>query len=131
VYIGLAGHSVDERAFNELQRLRAEEGGMTLQEFKEVLREQFFALLLDQDAALAAIPQMLPADPAERAQLLDAIRAVASAPGELTGERAERLRQIERLFAPDPEQKTPLGLAPVRPVGDDAVRRLPAKRKRS
>ena len=30
VYIGLAGHSVDERAFNELQRLRAEEGGMTL-----------------------------------------------------------------------------------------------------
>jgi hypothetical protein len=62
--------------------------------------------------------------------LLDAIRAVASAAGELTGERAERLRQIERLFAPDPEQKAPLGLAPLRPVGDHAVRRLPAKRKR-
>jgi hypothetical protein len=69
-----------------------------LQEFKQVLREQFFALLLDQDAALAAIPKMLPPDPAERAQLLGAIRAVASAPGELTGERAERLQQIEQLF---------------------------------
>ncbi|MET1082176.1 MAG: hypothetical protein ABWY12_03870, partial [Burkholderiales bacterium] len=98
VYIGLAGHSVDERAFNELQRLRAEEAGLTLQDFKEVLREQFFALLLDQDAALAAIPKMLPADPAERADLLAKIRAVASAPGELSGERAERFQQIEQLF---------------------------------
>jgi pimeloyl-ACP methyl ester carboxylesterase len=98
VYIGLAGHSVDERPFNELRRLRAEHGSMALQEFKQVLREQFFALLLDQDAALAAIPKMLPPDPAERAQLLGAIRAVASAPGELTGERAERLQQIEQLF---------------------------------
>ncbi|MFO1206212.1 MAG: DUF3141 domain-containing protein [Burkholderiales bacterium] len=98
VYIGLAGHSVDERAFNELRRLRAEHGGMTLQEFKEVLREQFFALLLDRDAALDAIPKMLPEDPAERARLLDAIRAVASASGELEGERAERLRQVEQLF---------------------------------
>ena len=33
---------------------------MTLEEFKQVLREQFFALLLDQTAALAAIPKMLP-----------------------------------------------------------------------
>ena len=98
VYIGLAGHGVDERAFNELRRLRAEHGDMSLQEFKEMLREQFFALLLDQDAALAAIPKMLPADAAERAKLLDAIRAVASAPGELTGERAERFQQIEQLF---------------------------------
>ena len=98
VYIGLAGHGVDERAFNELRRLRAEHGDMSLQEFKEILREQFFALLLDQDAALAAIPKMLPADAAERAKLLDAIRAVASAPGELTGERAERFQQIEQLF---------------------------------
>jgi pimeloyl-ACP methyl ester carboxylesterase len=101
VYIGLAGHSVDERAFNELRRLRAEHGGMTLQEFKQVLREQFFALLLDQDAALAAIPKMLPPDPAERAELLAAIRAVASAPGELTGERADRFQQIEKLFQVD------------------------------
>lgn len=102
VYIGMAGPGVDERAFNELRRIRAEHGGMTLDEFKQVLREQFFALLLNRDEALAAIPRMLPADPADRAKVLAAIRGVVSASGEASGERAERLAQIEKLFGADP-----------------------------
>ena len=32
----------------------------TLAEFKMLVREQFFMLLLDRDAALAAIPKLLP-----------------------------------------------------------------------
>ena len=99
VYIGMAGAGVDERAFNELRQIRAGHTTMTLQEFKQVLREQFFALLLDRDAALAAIPKMLPADAAVRAEMLAAIRAVVAAVGEPTGERAERLARIEKLFA--------------------------------
>jgi hypothetical protein len=63
-----------------------------------VFREQFFALLLDQDGALAAIPKMLPADTDERAKAFTAIRQVISASGEITGERAERMAQIEKLF---------------------------------
>jgi pimeloyl-ACP methyl ester carboxylesterase len=98
VYIGMAGPGVDERAFNELRELRAEHGGLTLEEFKRVLREQFFALLLDRDGALAAIPKMLPADLATRAEAVAKIRLVASAAGEITGERAERLAEIEKLF---------------------------------
>jgi len=99
VYIGMAGPGVDERAFNELRQIRAEHGGLTLEEFKQTLREQFFSLLLDRDGALAAIPKMLPADPAVRRKLLDAIRATVSAVGAPSGERAERLAQIEKLFA--------------------------------
>ena len=99
VYIGMAGAGVDERAFNELRQIRAGHTTMTLEEFKRVLREQFFALLLDRDAALAAIPKMLPADAAARAEMLAAIRAVVTAIGEPTGERAERLARIEKLFA--------------------------------
>ena len=98
VYIGLAGPGVDERAFNTLRQMRAEHGGLTLEEFKQILREQFFALLLDRDGALAAIPQMLPADADARTKMLAAIRSVVSAVGEITGERAERLAQIEQLF---------------------------------
>ncbi|MDS4022837.1 MAG: DUF3141 domain-containing protein [Candidatus Competibacter sp.] len=98
VYIGMAGQGVDERAFNELRQIRAGHTTMTLAEFKQVLREQFFALLLDRDEALAAIPRMLPADAAARTEILAAIRAVASAAGEVTGERAERLARIETLF---------------------------------
>jgi hypothetical protein len=99
VYIGLAGPGVDERAFEVLRQMRtASHGEITLEEFKRILREQFFALLLDRDGALAVIPQMLPADAAVRAEALGKIRQVASASGEITGERAERLARIEKLF---------------------------------
>jgi hypothetical protein len=89
---------VDERAFNLLRQMRAGLSGPTLMEFKQILREQFFALLLDQDGALAALSKMLPANVEERVRILHAIRQVISASGELAGERAERLAQIERLF---------------------------------
>jgi len=99
VYIGLAGEGVDERAFNELRKIRAENDGMALQEFKQMLREQFFGLLLDRDAALAAIPTMLPADAAVRAKTLEVIRCTVEAVGKPSGERADRLAEIEKLFA--------------------------------
>ena len=99
VYIGMAGEGVDERAFNELRKIRAENKGLTLAEFKQMLREQFFGLLLDQEAALAAIPAMLPADPAVRTKTLEAIRRTVQATGKASGERAERLAQVEKLFA--------------------------------
>ncbi|MFZ1643463.1 MAG: DUF3141 domain-containing protein [Candidatus Contendobacter sp.] len=100
VYIGMAEPGIDERAFEVLRQMRAagQGEGMTLEEFKQMLREQFFALLLDRDAALAAIPKMLPADAAVRAEALARIRQVVSAVGEPTGERAERLARIETLF---------------------------------
>jgi len=108
VYIGMAGAGVDERAFEVLRQMRAaSHGEMTLAEFKQVLREQFFALLLDRDGALAAIPKMLPADAAVRAEALGKIRQVVSAVGEVSGERAERLAQIEKLFqAVEPQAKS-------------------------
>jgi hypothetical protein len=98
VYIGMAGAGIDERAFNELQKIRAENTGMTLAEFKQTLREQFFSLLLDRDAALAAIPNMLPGDATKRTQALDAIRRTVHAAGKPTGARAERFAVIEKMF---------------------------------
>ena len=98
VYIGMAGPGVDERAFNELRKIRSENKGMTLPEFKQTLREQFFSLLLDRDAALSAIPQMLSVDSAKRTQALDAIRRTVHAAGKPTGARAERFAVIEKMF---------------------------------
>ena len=60
----MGGAGVDERAFNELRQIRAEHGGLPLEAFKQSLREQYFTLLLDRGGALAAIPGMVPADPA-------------------------------------------------------------------
>jgi hypothetical protein len=108
LYIGIAGPGVDERAFNQLRQIRAGHGGLSLEEFKRVLREQFFALMLDPDGALAAIPKMLPDDADTCRKTLEAIRAVVLAAGEVSGERAERLRRIEAILgepapAPGPE----------------------------
>ena len=97
LYIGMAGPGVDERAFNQLRQMRAKHGALTLEEFKRVLREQFFALRLDPDGALAAIPKMLP-DTDARTKALAAIRAVVSATGEVSGERAKRLARIEAIL---------------------------------
>ena len=110
VYIGMAGSGVDERAFNELLEIRAGNSGMKLEEFKRVLREQYFALLLDRDAAVAAIPEMLPADAEVRAKVLDAIQRTVSAAGKVTGERAKRLAEVESICGAGP--KLPAKRAP-------------------
>ena len=51
---------------------------------------RFVFLDIDRDAALAAIPQMLPSDAASRRQVLDAVRRVIEAAGAPSGERAAR-----------------------------------------
>lgn len=98
VYIGMTGAGVDARAFNVLRRIRDENGGMALDDFKRVVREQYFMLLLDPQAALAAIPGMLPADAAAREQALQAIRRTVTAKGELPAAQRARLTEVERLF---------------------------------
>jgi hypothetical protein len=70
-----------------------------LAEFKKTVREQYFSLILDPEAALAAIPNMLQASPGVRSKILEAIRRTVEAAGELNGERAERLAYIEKLFS--------------------------------
>ncbi len=98
VYIGMSGEGVDERAFNVMRQIRDENQSVTLQEFKQILREQYFSLMLDREGALAAIPKMLPADSASRKRILETIRRVLESVGPVTGERAQRLAQVEELF---------------------------------
>lgn len=106
VYIGMAGPGVDERAFNVLRRIRAENGVMSLAEFKQCLREQYFSLLLAPEAALAAIPEMLPADAEARTKMLAAIQRTVNAAGQVSGKRGERLAQIEALFSGEEIRKS-------------------------
>jgi hypothetical protein len=72
---------------------------MPLPEFKTMVREQYNMLLIDRDAALAAIPAMLPSDAETRRSALDLIRRVLGARGELSAEDQARLEEVTRLFA--------------------------------
>jgi pimeloyl-ACP methyl ester carboxylesterase len=101
LYIGMARGSVDERGFELIRRIRLVPGEiprLTLAEFKRLVREQYFMLLIDEEAALAAIPSLLPPSADERRKALSMLRHVVSARGELTGLSAERMDRITKLF---------------------------------
>jgi hypothetical protein len=55
-------------------------------------------LLIDQDATLAAIPALLPADTDVRRKAFAALRQVISADGETSDEATGRLQHVARLF---------------------------------
>ena len=101
VYVGLARGTIDERGFEALRRIRRTHGDMPLPEFKSLVREQFLILLVDTEAALAALPSMLPADADTRSKAFDLIKQVLSARGELSAEEKERLQRIAPAFGLD------------------------------
>jgi hypothetical protein len=101
LYVGMARQYMDERGFEIIRRMRlasTDHQKLTLSQFKQMVREQFFMLLIDQDAAVAAIPSLLPPEAEERQAALGAIQEVVSASGELAGEAAERMKRVVKLF---------------------------------
>src|SRR4051795_12995580 len=103
LYVGSARGMADERSLEALRNVRRKDTGtrLTLTEFKMLVREQFFMLLLDQDGALAAIPKLLPDNASERHAAFKAIREVLSASAAISGEVAKRLKRVAELFGVD------------------------------
>jgi pimeloyl-ACP methyl ester carboxylesterase len=98
IFAGMGRAAVDERGFEALRRIREKYTDITLTEFKAIVREQFYMLLLDTEGALTAIPSMLPPDPEIRQKALDMITDVLRASGELSADDQERLQRVGRLF---------------------------------
>jgi Protein of unknown function (DUF3141) len=101
IYVGLVRGGPDERGLAALRRLRAVEDDkprLTLSEFKTLIREQYFMLLIDQAATLAAIPRLLPPELETRRGAFIVLCHVLNARGDVTGEAADRLRQVAQLF---------------------------------
>lgn len=117
LYVGSARGMVDERSIEALRRVRHDHAGgrLTLPEFKMLVREQFFMLLLDRERALAAIPKMLPNDINQRRAAIDAMRHVLSVSEDITGERAIRLKRVAELFGVDAEREPASNVAPFDP----------------
>jgi len=109
IYVGMACGGPDERVFAAVRRLRLTPlgAGLTLAQFKTMIREQYFMLLIDPGASLAAIPKMLPANAEERSDGLAAIFQILTASGDIVGEAAERLSRLARLFGLE-EKANPL-----------------------
>ncbi len=100
IHVGMADRVTDARSFALLRRMREQPGArrMTLAQFKAMLREQVFLLLLDEEAALAAIPVMLGEDRAGAAKAFAVVEAVATAAGPPSAEGGRRLERVGALF---------------------------------
>jgi len=100
MYIRLADGDADERGLALLRRMRDERGGgLTLAEFKQLVRDQFFMLLLDEERALAAIPAMLATDRQEAARIARDMQRMIEVVGLRTKAAKTRLAEIEPMFA--------------------------------
>jgi hypothetical protein len=114
LYVGIARGSVDERSFELVRRIRALQDDLprlTLPEFKNLLRDQYFMLILDEQAALATIPKLLPVSQDERRKALALVRQVLSARGEIAGEAEQRMNVITRLFSSEQVQPNVTSIA--------------------
>jgi hypothetical protein len=101
LYVGMPRHSVDERGFEMVRRIRRAQENLpplSLSDFKALLREQYFMLIIDPEGAVAAIPAMLPPDATSRRRAIEVIREVLAARGELPAESKERMKRITTIF---------------------------------
>jgi pimeloyl-ACP methyl ester carboxylesterase len=101
IYIRIPENAADERGMEMLQKIRAEHGGqMTLPEFKQILRDQYLMVMLDERRAMESIPTMLKGHETKAQQLLDDVRKIVTAGGPLGQEAQKRLAEVEKLFGP-------------------------------
>jgi len=106
LYVGMTRAAVDERGFEAIRRIRRAHGELPLSVFKVLVRDQFHMLLVDKEAALTAIPPMLPADAETRVKAIELINQVISARGELSAEGKERMQRVAQLFGVDEKKGT-------------------------
>jgi pimeloyl-ACP methyl ester carboxylesterase len=98
IYAGMKRAAIDERGFEVARRIREAHGDIPIENFKALVREQFNILLIDEEAALAAIPSMLPPDMETREKGYGLIKQILSARGELSAEDKRRIGEVARLF---------------------------------
>lgn len=92
-----------ERVFQDealvaLNAVRREVGNPSAEDFKELVRRQYYILLLKRAAALAPLPEMEP-DPARRRELLETVRTIVVGKGTPSAAQKLRLDQLAQLLA--------------------------------
>jgi Protein of unknown function (DUF3141) len=116
IYAGMGRASVDERGFETVRRLRRAHGDIPLSDFKALVREQFYMLLVDEKAALAAIASMLPSDAQTRTAAFELVKQALGARGAFSAEDQRRMTEVARLFGVDAGSAETTNLALVPPA---------------
>jgi pimeloyl-ACP methyl ester carboxylesterase len=113
LYVRMPEGVADERSFNLLERLRGETGtGLPLADFKALVREQFFTLLLDERRAVDAIPAMLDADSDLAARMASTLRQLIEAVGVESKVGKARIAEMQAAFESRKKSKAPKNGSP-------------------
>ena len=107
IYIRLPEGRIDERGFAALKLIRDSrppEKRVRLARFREMVREQYLLVRLNEERAVETLPKLLGTDSAVRKAALEALHRVLDAPGDLSAEGKRRLARIEVLFEVRPEK---------------------------
>ncbi|MGO4685038.1 DUF3141 domain-containing protein [Hyphomicrobium sp. 2TAF46] len=108
IYVRMPDGIVDERGFNLLRRMREETGkGMSLATFKQVIREQFLMLLLDERRAIDGIPIMLARNPDLASRMKGKFERMIELVGVHSKMARTRLTEIEAIFENEDSRISP------------------------
>ncbi len=98
VYIGKAQHRIEKSTFDALRSLLLQYPEVSPAEFKAAVREQWAILVVDERAAIKALPQLLPADAPARRSFSELVQAMA-ATAKLKADGQRRLTEVLHLMA--------------------------------
>ena len=101
IYIRMPEGAVDERGFAAIKLIRETRPATkrrSLAQFKELIKEQYLLVCMDEERAVRAIPTLLGPDRDVRKAALDVLHHVLGARGEMDEEARNRLARIESLF---------------------------------
>jgi hypothetical protein len=105
-YIRLRDGSIDERVYSTYKLFRASlpaDKQLSIEQHKEMLREQYLLVNLDEERAVAALPTLLAVNEAKREEAHAILHQVLAASGEMSGESRRRLARVEALWSVTPK----------------------------
>jgi hypothetical protein len=106
VYIGKAQHRLDKSTFEVLRKLLLAHPEISPADFKAAVREQWAILAIDERAAIAALPQLLPKDATARRTLSDQLQALVATTSKLNAGGKRRLQEIMQLLVTDTPRRS-------------------------
>ena len=113
LYIRMPEGVADERGFRLLEHMREDTGsGLSLADFKTMVRDQFFTLLLDERHAVEAMPDMLDNDPELAQRMATTLRKLTEVLGVQSKLGKSRLAEMIEVFELRKAARAPKNGAP-------------------
>src|SRR5260221_227322 len=98
LYVVAAERALDERCAHALYAARRDLLSLPIDQYKTLVRDQFFVLLLERERAVEALATMV-REPDQRAELLKRTSAIIGAGDPPTAAERERIARLEKLLA--------------------------------